>query len=373
MNQYSMPEETHKGEVLIIMSLENLHGDITDKINGLHFSAASVRIQLLPAIKAANKLKIPTRIISISPGEDAMELLGNPTVCIIGKMSQSKPALHASLGVKILAAVARVKRLGAKIILTYCDHMLERSETLHNIYSTLIKHSDQIIVPTHKMRNLLNISEEICTIIEDPWQIKPQKILNTKKDIQTPKLLWFGQSQNMQYLMQITDSILSNCILFERYELTVLSSIDAINSFKNFLHNRPAQKQWVIHYSIWDNKKQPEQLLTHIRKADIALIPSSPNTKTKAGVSHNRLIDCINGGCIAIASPVDSYKELEDIACLTQNFAKAIDSVASQYHIHLENLARKRTNLIQRFSPDQNEQNWRKAIESNSGISKNSL
>lgn len=372
MNPSSMQHKTDKEEILIIMCLGNLHGDITDKINGSHFSAASIRIQLLPAIKAANKLKIPTRVISISPEQDATELVGNPTVCIIGKISHYNPELHASLGVNILAAVGRVKRLGAKIILTYCDHMLERSKTLHNIYSTLIKHSNQIIVPTQKMRNLLNIPEDMCAVIEDPWQIEPQKILSIKKDIETPKLLWFGQSQNMQYLMEITDNILSNCILYEKYELTVLSSIDAISSFKNFLQNRTAQKQWVIRYSIWDNKKQPEQLLTHLRNADIALIPSSPNKKTKAGASHNRLVDCINGGCIAIASPLDSYLELEDVAYLTKNIAQAVDIVASQYHLHLENIKKKRTNLVQRFSPIQNERNWRKVIASNSRTSKQS-
>ena len=360
-----MPPKKHKEEVLIVMCLGNLHGDITDKIQGASFSAASTRLQLLPAIKAANQLKLPTRIISISPEKDATGIIGNPTVCILGKISYANPQLHASLGVNILAAVRIIKRLGSKIILTYCDHMLEKSETLHNIYSTLIKHSDHIIVPTKKMKDLLSVPEEMCIVIEDPWQIEPQKILRPKKVIKTPKLLWFGQSQNMQYLMQITDDILLNCISFERYELTILSSIDAIQAFKKFLHNKPAQKQWIIRYSIWDNKKQPEQLLNHIKEADMALTPSAPNTKTKAGSSHNRLVDCMNGGCIAIASPLDSYLELKGAAYLTNEFANAIDFVADNYRIYLESLEKARARFAPRFSPVRNMLLWERVITSN--------
>jgi hypothetical protein len=108
----------------------------------------------------------------------------------------------------------------------------------------------------------------------------------------------------------------------------------------------------------WNVRNQPNQLESEIKRAHIAIIPSDPNDLRKAGISHNRLVDAVRGGCIAIASPMESYKELEKISILGNNFAELLDTVLEKYEDYCQNLIRHREELIRKFSPEQNILAW---------------
>ena len=187
---------------------------------------------------------------------------------------------------------------------------------------------------------------------------------NECESFDAPKLLWFGQSQNIQHLMKIFNDICEFCSAFEEYQLTILSSREAINAFKQFSTDLSPRQRWVIRYIEWNTKVQPEQLMTLINESHIALLPSDPSNPQKAGASHNRLVDSIQGGCIAIASPLQSYIELEKACIVSNNFANSIDYAAKNYKTLASNFTLARSRLLERFSPKANDQKWRKLITS---------
>ena len=103
---------------------------------------------------------------------------------------------------------------------------------------------------------------------------------------------------------------------------------------------------------------QPSQLNRALGQAHLTLIPSDTKNIWKVGVSHNRLVDSIQGGCIAVASAMQSYQELSQISLVGENFPLMINASISQY----DRLSRKyhalRDTQLSRFMPSQIEYSW---------------
>ena len=119
---------------------------------------------------------------------------------------------------------------------------------------------------------------------------------------------------------------------------------------------------WSLRLAIWDTKNQPNQLKAELSRAQITLLPSDPLDPQKNGVSHNRLIDSIQSGCIAIASPVDSYIELAKVSLVGENFPKLLDFAVANYPRLCKKYSKLRDNVLQRFNPVLNVKKWEFAI-----------
>ena len=74
-----------------------------------------------------------------------------------------------------------------------------------------------------------------------------------------------------------------------------------------------------------------DQLEREIARAQISILPSDARDPLKFGVSHNRLVDSIRGGCVTIASPMGSYLELEELALLGNNFGELLNNAVENY------------------------------------------
>ena len=59
-----------------------------------------------------------------------------------------------------------------------------------------------------------------------------------------------------------------------------------------------------------------------------------------------------------IASPMQSYKDLSDIALLGDNMTTLLNEATSNYPKYCKNLTNKRERLLQRFDPRVNELSW---------------
>ena len=120
---------------------------------------------------------------------------------------------------------------------------------------------------------------------------------------------------------------------------------------------------WRIDYIEWNIDQQPEQLETILSLSHIALIPSNPNDPNKKGVSHNRLIDAIRGGCIPVASPMASYIELSKISLVTYDWARSIELAIKDYDRLCHKYSTLRPELIERFNPKLNSHQWKDIIK----------
>jgi len=284
-----MKPKNSREESTLTICLRKLKGGVTKKTKRFDFSEALIKLQLSATLQAANDFKITTNIITKLPDKDDINLIEKTTVCFARENSQASPELHDSLCAFVLTNIGKIKRLASKIMLSYYDHMLERRGTPHNIYNTLIKHT----------------------------------------------------------------------------ELKFLYRSDFINSFKHFPCKKSAKREWMIKYSAWSNKQQTQQLMAYIAKTDLFFKSSTLKIKSKLEASHNRIITSVNDDCIPIASTQNNFIKQKNANYITKNFASTDDLAANKFRISLENLARRRTDLLQRFYPIKNKLSWQKVSKRN--------
>lgn len=345
----------------------NQSGDVTDVsyIPGGLGSLASARLQMLPSIIAAKQLGATPRLMSLHSSEpQLLDTLQASDACIIGKLSANTEKLVHSMSMANLAATARLKNNGAVIILQYCDHHLNRPKKhpLHKLYQDLFLLADHIIYPSKMLQKLaksalhFNAQEHI---IYDPWQISKQ-YSSRELPHENCRLIWFGSSANVKYLIDQLKTIISQQSTEIKFELTILTHPNSIEKLKKIIPSlHISAPNWIIRFVNWSNGKQPQQLEHELTRAHIAIIPSDPNDPAKMGVSHNRVVDSARAGCLVLASPMDSYIEIEKICVINNDIGKILNEAITNYKtLSIEKNLACNANL-QQFDPSENLMLWK--------------
>ena len=339
----------------------NINGNQTKNFLEYGGGLASSRIQLKPAIKAAESAGWTSQVWSLhSTNPKDLYRIPKARVCLIGKISANTNSLIHNMTVANLAAVAHLKMTGSKIILLYSDNHIADKSSLKDIYKDFAFFADAVVCPTKTLekqfRSATNFQREIF-VVEDPWSLAEYTYI--KNTTSCLRLAWFGSSLNIPYLARELPKILDKKSVPFNFELSILSSKFAIQKLEAFVKKIEFDKTaYKINFIEWDDLKQPSQLKNLLIKSELALIPSDPKDPRKAGVSHNRLVDASRCGCIPIASPMESYKELHKIALIGDNFPLMI-CYAYKNKIRLQQKYEAlRGSMLSRFSPIENNKKW---------------
>lgn len=326
-------------------------------------SLASARLQLMPALKSAIELDCSTQILSLHSSQyKDFSIINRSNICLIGKMSANTEDLLLNMTVANLAAITRLKNNGATVVLQHSDNTFHGNTTLKNFYKDIMHLSDYVVYPSKSLYKITQpyIRTKIKqAVIPDPWQLleshKPRKL----KDDEKVRIIWFGSNKNITYLINSFSDILKKTSNKRHYELTILCNDWALQEFKKGIACiTQSHENWTIRAVLWKIDSQPQQLEAEISRAHIALIPSNPSDPLKAGVSHNRIVDAIRGGCITVASPMESYKELSQLAILGENIGETLNHALKNYDQYCKKIIEDRKKLLEQFDPINNHSNW---------------
>ncbi|WP_156918818.1 hypothetical protein [Synechococcus sp. CC9616] len=296
-----------------------------------------------------------------------IEKISQPDICFIGKMRHDKTTENGDQFCQFhLNVVLNIKRKGAKIACMYSDNICEYADQGGEMYKNLLYLSDLVITPSKKMKEhaLKRVASQTRVItITDPQLFEEQPFKRLLPN-QICRLIWFGNDKNIEYLQDILPPLTKNSNANMNYVLTVLASTNALNAFKyQMTKSLPQSKHWTLRFVPWDANRQPEQLVKELGNSHISLIPSNPKDPLKNGVSHNRLTDSIQHGCISIASPMDSYMELNKVCLIGKDFSLLLQKAVQEN----KRLCRKyeilRPAFLERFKPENNLLSWTKALE----------
>ena len=227
-------------------------GDITNAFQSpkLLGSMASARIQVIPALNSAKACGIQHKVISLNSKnpEDFFEM-GECTYCLIGKMSANTQEKAQQMIVANLAAIMRLKNKKCKIITLYCDNIFHQNNVLSDFYSDIFSVSDHIIFPSDALKAITSKyvhSETKTHVILDPWQISEQHSPRTLEKKQTIKILWFGSNKNIDYLLHVFPSLLSDCDPLD-HRIDNTRRQYSINKIYNTVkHWNPKCKNWYL-------------------------------------------------------------------------------------------------------------------------------
>ena len=347
------------------------HGDVTDRVFSTKGggSIASGRLQFHPALVAARQLDFDIKSYSLHsdrPSDVLKAEIGD--LCLVGKMSANTKEHVKSMIIANMEYLTRAKNKGSKIIIQYSDNLLARKDMIGDFHRDLISFADHIVYPSRKLHELtskhLPPSSDF-SIIRDPWQVpelvEPRE-LNTDEPL---RLIWFGSNANIHYLVNSIPDITRIKSKRTNIILTILGGDFSHQKFTNY-YNSLSEKitGWTFELVRWDIHNQPNQLISELSKAHIAFIPSDPNDPMKAGVSHNRLVDALRAGCVPIASPMDSYLELQDMSLLGTSMADLLKKALTNYDALRLKIKNNACHKLSVYDPKNNLKSWKKLLSS---------
>ena len=254
---------------------------------------------------------------------------------------------------------------GSKIVLLYSDNWLNKQNIIGDFYRDLFLIADSVVFPTQGLMNLAgsNIPKNTKTIIiQDPWQLRhwhdPRPLPVGRNQI--IKLIWFGSNLNIEYLLSVLPSILSINATDNIFELTILGAPWSLIKCQQFVQSNPTLFTcWRLRLVSWDASDQPNQLESELTRAHLCIIPSDPENPAKAGVSPNRIVDAIRGGCITVASPMESYKDLSEISLQGTDIRNLLIKALRNYKEVALTIMQRREFLMEKYSPQKNRESWR--------------
>ena len=334
------------------------------KINS---SLASDRLQIKPLIKALHNLGYDISAASLNTTFHLNEFdqFQDFDLCIASKM-RSHESIDDNLFSQFHTCCAlHIKRHGAKVITIYSDHVAKLTSIDSELYKNLLFMSDHVITPSKKLkRSAHEISAKALpiSVIEDPCLLNKQDFnkLNAGETIQ---LLWFGNFPNLKYLLKELKGLFKQSDHSSTFQLTFLTSKYGVEYIQRKFNAHSIPKNWSLRLVIWNIDNQPDQLESELSRANITLLPSDPLDPRKNGVSHNRLLDSIQSGCIAIASPLDSYLELSKVSLIGEDFPKLLNLAVKNYQRLCDKYSKLRDVSLQRFNPELNIKKWEIAIQ----------
>ena len=342
-------------------------GDITKETLEKGSFLASVRLQLAPACHASERLGLDPQVLALRAEQpEQLQLLGNPKLCVVGKLSHPDPAYQHRITMANLSALARLSRKGVPIGVIYSDNLADQASQVGIFYRDLINFAKVVICPSEAMLSYVwrwMQPGQRYVVIEDPVQVT-RKAFRALDSSRPCRLIWFGHSTNLPYLLNVLPVLMSQCQAAVGYELTVLSDPAACNKVKLLIADQRKCRPWSLRMVPWQVDRQPLQLEYELDRAHIALIPSDPKDSRKSGVSHNRLVDALQAGCIVVASPVQSYRELAKVALVGEGLHRLLDAAVIDYQRLSEKYSHLRPEWLQRFEQESNSSRWQKCLAS---------
>ncbi|EAU71057.1 hypothetical protein BL107_05989 [Synechococcus sp. BL107] len=338
-----------------------------EEVNKYKSSVASDRLQIRPLVKALTHLNYRTQVVSLNKNFELSELEGinNADICIISKMrSHTKKNANKFAQFHAFCALT-LKRRGSKLMLIYSDHVASSNSPDGELYKNLIYLSDHIVTPSKKLKTLAHgatSNKPSISIIEDPCLLAKKEFQTFKSD-EKVKIIWFGNFKNLEYLLNIADSLLNVSIRSILFELTILTSDIGIKKAGEIFRHLNIPKNWTVRLVLWNIHDQPQQLEKELLRANISLLPSDPSDPTKAGVSHNRLVDSIQSGCIALASPIESYQELSKVCLIGNNFPAMLTYAINNNARLCSKYSKLRPEALERFDANLNILKWEESIK----------
>ena len=350
--------DSRNTQLLVLTSLHSGSGDKTSTLSTIG-GVGSARLHLQPMIHKAIDLGLQPKLLSVDIDRPSiLNELGDPHLCVIGKINHFDDFRVSGFAMAILSAVACLKSKNVKLALMYCDHLAPLKCPRGMLYRNLLALSDQVIVPCQAMadraQRFLSCSTAI-TVIEDPWQVRLQQY-NVPAIGSPLRLGWFGNANNIIFLSENLGRLMRTIAAASSVIFTVLTNKTGLDiarvAFYKSLPN--ALVPWKLNLVLWDDSRQPNQLEQVLGSAHVIWLPSNPQSPIKGGVSHNRLVDSVRSGSIVVSSEMQSYCELRQLALLGPDQGTLINNLLPEYGRIAQKHESLRSKLLARFSPQIN-------------------
>jgi len=257
------------------------------------------------------------------------------------------PELNPDEGCELISLAQASRKKGIKVCFHICDWHFDNP-----VYKTLTELADLVIVQTRYIAAAVEQHfGKVPAIIEEPFEgprgkprFKPRKKL---------KFVWYGHSANLDTLSEGLRQLQS---LKHLFKLTIVTNnVDlGVEYF-----NAATKPDYLIERNITSFSLETQW--REISGADIVLIPSF-NRVDKQVKGHNRLVQSIQSGRLAITYPSPQYQELADYCYCCKDMTEGVLWALQNRVAVFQRLKSGQEYLDQRFSPAAIAERWKEEI-----------
>lgn len=333
---------THAAEVQAIAPGERLFAD-----------TASTRLRvLIPAAELARR--VPVRLVPLTQflADPGLRDLGTPRAVVIAKLAAGAVAGMERELTAILDALA-AGRCPAPVFADLSDDYAALAAALRApflaTYQRRLAECCTLTVPCAALREALApVAARSVEVIEDPYESAAAQPVRTQAG-DPPALCWFGTlgPPNADDLREsLSDLARGMAEVGGRIELVAGERSRAAGT-AIAAAVAAANPRWSVAFTAWS----PGSAAAAIARSDFVLLPQAHATPWGRVKSHNRLVETIRAGRLALAAPIPSYLDLADYAWVGEPLAEGLRWALAHPDDAAARVAAGQAHVAVRFSP----------------------
>lgn len=320
---------------------------------------ASLRLRvLIPAAELARRWAVRLVPFEQFLEDPALRALGTPQAVVIGKLSVAEVETMAW----------RRERLFESIRACPCPVFADFSDNYAALgaarSAALVEYQDRMAALVPLTVPCAALAEQLRAqaahgvhVIEDPYELEeaPAEFSPPADEL---RLCWFGASYDAD-LVQGAFVALAQGLRATRLRLDLVAAPTS-RAFAAQMSARLAavHPQAAARFVEWS----PAASAAALAAADLVVLPQDTSSPWGRAKSHNRLVQAIRAGRVALASPIPSYLELAAFACVGEDLASLAQHALARRTEVLERVRAGQAHVRERFAPQRIAQRWAEVL-----------
>jgi len=325
---------------------------------------ASARLRvLIPAAELARRVSVLLVPLARFLADPGLAELGGPLAIVMTKLSAG--AVHA-MQRELSAMLDSIAdgRCPAPVFADLADDYAALAEPLRApflaAYQRRLAELCTLIVPCAALRDAVApLARRGVVVVEDPYESLAARPVRTRPG-EPLGLCWFGnlgppnaRGLRAALVALARDAGKGVC------RLQLVAGEQSSQFGVEIAHAvAGANPNWSAEYAAWS----PAAVETAIERSDFVLLPQDHATAWGRVKSHNRLVETIRGGRLAIASPIPSYLELADHAWVGEPLSEGLRWALEHPGEAAGRVARGQARVAERFAPEAIGEKWASAL-----------
>jgi glycosyltransferase involved in cell wall biosynthesis len=331
----------------------------------LFASWASTRLRvLIPAAELARRLPVLLVPLTRFIADPSLKDLGAPHAIVVSKLTAGVVvSMQAELS-DLLDSIADGS-CRARLFADLSDDYAALAEAMRapflEVYQRRLAELCTLVVPCAALRDAVApLARHGIEVIEDPYETIDAQPVRTRST-GTLRLCWFGNlgaPTNARGLREALVALArSSGDIGCRLELVASEQSRPLGvEIATAVNN--AKPAWSVEYTAWS----PAAVEAAIARSDFVVLPQEHRTAWGRVKSHNRLVQTIRCGRLAIASPIPSYAELADYAWVGESIADGLRWALQHPEHAAARVASGQAYVAEHFSPEAIGAKWARAL-----------